>query len=279
MNQPNCTKCVIESDGVTSKGLYYQIVKGLIIATDESKQNSGFKSQNETINWIHKYIIYIHKGDSYTKKMDFYSHNNRFWTLLNLNIYNNDGTITNVDITSGNCISTFTKCLRDDFIIQNEIKNLNMSDHKLWDYIMSFIPRLVYLFNVITNKHEGKSLENGDIPFNLDVKNMYDTESNYSILFSLTTDPSCKFVTGRFIKRIIGKDNSYYEYQSAHDDPTMFKLSVLNHLWNDPKIGHHVSFYMKEYSIDDLFDFCIMAPIRLANDSSLPIVLIDQETL
>lgn len=83
-------------------------------------------------------------------------------SLVSLKIYNPDGTITNVDPSNEDFDNIFVKCLRDDPIIHDQINALHMYDDQLLLHILGFIPRLVYLFKVVTEK--GESSQYGDTP-------------------------------------------------------------------------------------------------------------------
>uniref|UniRef100_A0A6C0E8P3 Uncharacterized protein n=1 Tax=viral metagenome TaxID=1070528 RepID=A0A6C0E8P3_9ZZZZ len=305
MNQhtPKCYKCIIRhgcehlTEGTTKhelplEGFCYEIVKDLIIATDKIGPASSVIKEIEEgcLNiipmYLSQYVIYTRSENSYILKMKINSFNNG--SFVSVKIYNSDGTITNVDPSNIDFYTIFAKCLRDDPIIRDQINALQMYDHQLCLYIMSFIPRLVYLLKVVVYK--GEPSQYGDIPYTLYIK-----------LDNACTACTCKHIIVPKFELLFADSSCESLIRFTHLDPTDFQHSVhdlvdhhqdtyeyliLEFLRIDVFIRFH---YRNMLNVNqllgmigrsfDLFDMCIMTPVRLANDSSLPIVLIDQETL
>jgi hypothetical protein len=307
MNQhtpkPKCYKCIIRhgyehlTEGITKyevplEGFCYEIVKDLIIATDKigpassviKKMDPEEGCLNIIPMYLSQYVIYTRSENSYIRKMKINSFNDG--SFVSLKIYNPDGTITNVDPCDIHFYKIFAKCLRDDPIIRDQINALQMYDEDIWSYIMSFIPRLVYLLKVVVYKREPSQY--GDIPYTLYIKQDNTCPCRYIIVpkFKLLfADSSCESLI-----RFTHLNPTDFQYNSVHDlvdhHQYTFECLILEFLRTVPSIRFHYDNMLNVNQllsmIDrsfDLFDMCIMTPVRLANDSSFPIVLIDQETL
>uniref|UniRef100_A0A6C0E8J2 Uncharacterized protein n=1 Tax=viral metagenome TaxID=1070528 RepID=A0A6C0E8J2_9ZZZZ len=191
MNQhmPKVYTCIIKyDDEVPSEGFCCEIVKGLFIATDKIGQTYVIKeldhSGTGSIIESHRpqYLIYTRSNEdenSYILKMKINSFDDG--AVVSLKIYNPDGTITNVDPSNEDFHTIFAKCLRDDPIIRDQIKALYMYDGPLMLHILSFIPRLVYLFKVVVYK--GESSQYGDIPYILHAPIILANDPSHPIQF------------------------------------------------------------------------------------------------
>uniref|UniRef100_A0A6C0E814 Uncharacterized protein n=1 Tax=viral metagenome TaxID=1070528 RepID=A0A6C0E814_9ZZZZ len=144
---PQCVPCEIKDESTDKivKGLCYKISDEIIIATSQSEQKCEL---NVDPTCTSKYFIYstTTNGSSYMKIMDFKAPACGS-SMSVLKLYNCDGITTYVE--SKSCVDVFAEYLRKDPRTSDAIKNLNMlSNLDLFNRVMSFVPKLVYLSNM-----------------------------------------------------------------------------------------------------------------------------------
>jgi hypothetical protein len=273
-----CIPCTIKSKStdVTTKGLSFEIVKGLIIATTyDTKNQNPLLSLDGSTYPAHQYFICIYDESvcSYVNIMDFYT-NNSGTSLYSLTLHIN----SNKQEEWGNedMESSFAKYLRENPRLFYSISALNMDNRQLYQYIMSFVPKLVYLSNVNVKSYFVQDNLNPScnvLNYELHVKNQTDDKSDlYTLMFDMS-----------FTKGVLIKDWTYHTKPVDHD--ACQHVSTFIHKINDDYVLKMQTYLKTDSRTKDLIiylsgmtdislvNFCIMNPIWLFNYQKTPISL------